>query len=249
MKALVTGASSGLGRDIARVLAARGCKLILTARSRDKLEALAKTLPGGAQVVCADLSDEKECRRLYEQLRAEKIDILVNNAGFGLCGMFDKTDLDAELRLIDTNIRAVHILTKLFLRDFIARDSGYILNVASSAAFFPGPQMAAYYASKAYVMRLTLGVREELRRRGSRVYLGAFCPGPVDTAFSRTADVRFAVGGMPSLEAARRAVDGMFARRALIIPGGLMKAAKLAAHFASEPFAARLCWHMQRRPK
>ena len=155
MKALVTGASSGLGRDIARVLAARGCKLILTARSRDKLEALAKTLPGGAQVVCADLSDEKECRRLYEQLRAEKIDILVNNAGFGLCGMFDKTDLDAELRLIDTNIRAVHILTKLFLRDFIARDSGYILNVASSAAFFPGPQMAAYYLSLIHISEPT----------------------------------------------------------------------------------------------
>lgn len=247
MKALVTGASSGLGRDIARVLAARGCSLILVARSRGKLEALAKTLPGGAQVVCADLSKEKACRHLYEQLREEQIDVLVNNAGFGLCGMFDKTDLDAELRMIDTNIRAVHILTKLFLRDFLARDRGYILNVASSAAFFPGPRMTAYYASKAYVMRLTLGVREELRRRGSRVYLGAFCPGPVDTAFSKTADVRFAVGGMPSMEAARRAVDGMFSRRALIIPGGLMKAAKFAAHFVSEQLAARLCWYMQRR--
>lgn len=248
MKALVTGASSGLGRDIARVLAARGCKLILTARSRDKLEALAKTLPGGAQVVCADLSDEKECRRLYEQLRAEKIDILVNNAGFGLCGMFDKTDLDAELRLIDTNIRAVHILTKLFLRDFIARDSGYILNVASSAAFFPGPQMAAYYASKAYVMRLTLGVREELRRRGSRVYLGAFCPGPVDTAFSRTADVRFAVGGCRAWRPHAAPSTGSSPAARSSSPAA-DESRQAAAHFASEPFAARLCWHMQRRTK
>ena len=102
-----------------------------------------------------DLRDEKSCRMLYERVRAEEIDILINNAGFGLCGPFDETSLDRELEMIDLNIRAVHILTKLFLRDFIERDYGYILNVSSIAAYAPGPLMATYYASKAYVLRLS----------------------------------------------------------------------------------------------
>ena len=249
MKALITGASSGIGRDMARILAQRGCELILTARRRDKLEALAASLPTKATVLCADLADEQSCRELYRKVRDERPDILINNAGFGLCGEFDETDLDDELRLIDTNIRAVHILTKLFLRDFLARDSGYLLNVASSAAFFPGPKMAAYYASKAYVMRLTVAIREELRRKGSRVYIGAFCPGPVETGFSRTAGVRFTVGALSSERAARAAIDGMFARRGLIVPGGLMKAARLAGRLSPESLCARFCWYMQRRDR
>ena len=130
-----------------------------------------------------DLRDAKSCRMLYERVKAEEIDILINNAGFGLCGAFDETSLDRELEMIDLNIRAVHVLTKLFLKDFIARDHGFILNVASIAAYAPGPLMATYYASKAYVLRLSQSIYGELRRRGSHVHVAALCPGPVRTEF------------------------------------------------------------------
>ncbi len=122
MKALITGASSGIGREMARQLSAMGIEVILVARRLTRLQALREELGEHAQVICMDLRDEKSCRMLYERVRAEEIDILINNAGFGLCGPFDETSLDRELEMIDLNIRAVHILTKLFLRDFIERD-------------------------------------------------------------------------------------------------------------------------------
>lgn len=240
-KALITGASSGLGRDLARVLSGRGYDLILVARRRDRLEALARTLPTKARIICADLSDANRCKALYDETRGEHIDLLVNNAGFGRFGAFFEADLDMDLRMIDTNIRAVHILTKLFLRDFAARDSGYILNVASMAGFMPGPGMACYYATKAYVLRLTQSIGEELRRRKSAVYIGALCPGPVSTEFGATADVRFRMPSLPSVEVAAYAVDQMFRRKRLIIPGRYMKAMKFAARLAPESLLARVC--------
>ena len=121
MKALITGASSGIGREMARQLSAMGIEVILVARRLTRLQALREELGEHAQVICMDLRDEKSCRMLYERVKAEEIDILINNAGFGLCGPFDETSLDRELEMIDLNIRAVHILTKLFLRDFIER--------------------------------------------------------------------------------------------------------------------------------
>ena len=121
MKALITGASSGIGREMARQLSAIGIEVILVARRLTRLQALREELGEHAQVICMDLRDEKSCRMLYERVKAEEIDILINNAGFGLCGPFDETSLDRELEMIDLNIRAVHILTKLFLRDFITR--------------------------------------------------------------------------------------------------------------------------------
>ena len=245
-KALITGASSGLGRDLARVLSGRGYDLILVARRRDRLEALARTLPTKAHIICADLSDAGRCKALYDETRGERIDLLINNAGFGQFGAFCETQLDTELRMIDTNIRAVHILTKLFLRDLIARDSGYILNVASMAGFMPGPGMACYYATKAYVLRLTQSISEELRRRKSAVYIGALCPGPVDTEFGATADVHFRMPSLPSVEVASYAVDQMFLRKRLIIPGKPMKIMKFAARLAPESLLARACGFVNR---
>ena len=183
MKALITGASSGIGRDFAHVLGSMGCELILVARRENRMEELRNELPVPVQIICADLSSERECFALYEQVREEHIDILINNAGFGVFGAFQETDLTEELKLIDTNIRAVHILTKLFLKDFTARDAGYLLNVSSASAFAPGPLMAAYYASKVYVLHLTLAIWKELRRQNSRVSISALCPGPVNTEF------------------------------------------------------------------
>lgn len=224
MKALITGASSGLGRDMARILASYGVDLILVARRGERLHALAQELPVEVDTICMDLSNEQSCRLLYERTRGEEIDILINNAGFGLSGRFEQTNLDKELKMINTNIKAVHILTKLFLRDFKERDYGYILNVSSAAAFLPGPLMATYYATKAYVRQLTLSIQKELKKANSQVYIGALCPGPVDTEFSSVADITFAIKGKSSMEVAKIALDGMFEQKTQIIPGNMMKA-------------------------
>lgn len=239
MKALVTGASSGIGREIARLLAARGCSLVLVARRLDRLEELRRELKTEAVAVACDLSDEDGCFRLYEQMKGEGVDVLVNCAGFGVFGPFLETDLRRELEMLDVNVRALHILTKLFCRDFAARGSGYVLNVASAAAFQPGPLFSSYYASKAYVLRLTEALAEELRRAGSGVSVSAFCPGPVETEFNGTAGVRFALGGISAQQAARCAVDGMFARKTVIVRGAAMKAARFFERFLPERAVVR----------
>lgn len=247
MKALITGASSGIGRDIARELSARGCGLILTARRTDRLEELKNQLGTKAAVIGADLSKEEDCFRLHEQVAGEGIDILVNDAGFGVFGAFSKSDLNRELDMIDVNVRALHTLMKLFLKDFVERDSGYILNVTSSAAFQPGPLLAGYYASKAYVLRLTEAVAEELRRAGSGVYVGALCPGPVNTEFDSVADVRFSVKGLSSESVARYAVESMFRKKTVIVPGKLMKLTRFAERLLPERAVVRAAYHMQHR--
>ena len=246
MTALVTGASSGIGRDIARKLGSMGVRLIITGRDRKSLEDLRQEIGARrVKVITADISRRDECLRLYREASAYGVDILVNNAGFGLYGKFSVTELDRELDMIDVNVGAVHILTKLFLRDFSARDKGYILNVASIAGFMPGPLMATYYATKNYVVRLTEAVREELRCQRSGVYIGAFCPGPVDTNFNRTAGVRFALRGISSEYAADCAVRGMFARKALILPTAYVKAAAIASHLLPDALTAAAARYFQ----
>ncbi len=248
MTALVTGASSGIGRDIARKLGSMGVRLIITGRDKESLEALRQELGARrVKVIAADISRRDECLRLYREASAYGVDILVNNAGFGLYGKFCVTELDRELDMIDVNIGAVHILTKLFLRDFSARDKGYILNVASIAGFMPGPLMATYYATKNYVLRLTEAVREELRCQRSGVYIGAFCPGPVDTHFNSTAGVKFALRGISSEYAAECAVRGMFARKALILPTSSVKAAAIASRFIPDMLFAAIARLFQSR--
>lgn len=159
-KAAVTGASSGIGRDIARELAGRGYALILIARREERLRALAEELPVPVEVLPADLSRRETCLEVAGRLRKEGLDVLVNDAGRGLFGTFDETDLEGELALLDLNITALHILMKAVLPGMKARGSGHILNVASSAAFLPGPLLSSYYASKAYVLRLSMAVAE-----------------------------------------------------------------------------------------
>lgn len=247
MKALITGASSGLGREMARILAARGWDLVLCARREDRLRQLAAELPTNCRVIAADLTDPTECRLLYEAARSEDLQMVVNNAGFGLFGPFADIGLEDELRMIDLNIRALHILTKLAVQDFTARGSGYILNVASSAGFLPGPLMATYYASKNYVLRLTEAIREELRRTNSAVRICALCPGPVDTEFNQVAGVRFSLGGLTARRVAEQAIDGLLAGRAVIVPGVAMKAMTLARHFAPDSLLARVTYHFQHK--
>ena len=249
MKALITGASSGLGRDFARLLSERGYDLILAARRVPRMEELDRELKTHVSVIGADLADAEQCYGVCRQAAGEGVDILINCAGFGVFGPFDETDLDRELGMIDVNIRALHILTKLFYREFKRRDSGYILNVASSAAFQPGPLLSSYYASKAYVLRLTQALAEELRRDKSRVYIGALCPGPVRTEFDSVAGVRFSINGLSSEYVARYALEKMFRRRTVIVPGFSMKAARFAERFLPDAAVVRAAYHMQKRKR
>lgn len=248
MVALITGASSGIGRDIARILSKRyGCDLILVARRMDRLQELKKELPTRVQAIACDLSKDGNCQKLYKKLQKRHIDILVNNAGFGLFGAFDETDLERELQMIDTNIKALHILTKLYLRDFLKRDRGYILNVASSAAFVPGPLLSSYYASKAYVLRLSEGIQEEIRRKNSRVSVTVLCPGPVNTEFNQVAKVKFAVPGLSSERVAQYGVQEMFRRKDIAVPGLAMKIVHIGRRFLPERFNVWACYYMQMR--
>ena len=210
MKALITGASSGIGRDMARVLSDKGYDLILVARDKKNLEKLKEELDTNIKIISMDLSNPDNCKKLYEQVKDEDINILINNAGFGAIGSFRKIDLDKELNMIDLNIKAVHILTKLFLDDFVKRDSGYILNVSSSASFQPGPLMATYYSTKCYVYHLTLAIYEELRHMKSNVKISCLCPGPVDTNFNKVANCEFKLKSLSSEYVAKYAIDKMF---------------------------------------
>ena len=248
MKALITGASSGIGRDMARYLASKGWDLILVARREDRLKQLKEEFSAvNVRTIVTDVGDASCCRALYEMTKDDGVDFLINNAGFGLAGEFTATDLDAELNMIDVNIRAVHILTKLFLRDFTARDSGIILNVASSAGFMPGPLLSTYYASKNYVLRLTEAIYEELRRKNSRVRISALCPGPVNTEFNNVAKVKFAVRGISSEDCARIAVDGALKGKLVIIPSFTIKAGLFFRRFSGEKFLLKLAYNFQKR--
>ena len=248
MKALITGASSGIGRDMARYLAAKGWDLILVARREERLKKLKAELNNvDVRIITLDVGRTGDCFELHRMTASENVDMLINNAGFGLAGEFAKTDLSTELNMIDVNVRAVHILTKLFLRDFIARDSGIILNVASSAGFMPGPLLSTYYATKNYALRLTEAISEELRRKGSRVTVTALCPGPVNTEFNKVAKVRFAMDGISSEMCAKAAVDGALRGKLIIIPGAMMKAGLFFRRFIPEKPLLRIAYNLQRR--
>lgn len=228
MIALVTGASSGIGRDIARSLAKHGINVIITARRRDRLIELKNELTSeyGVKVMCisADLSKQDHVFKLYDAVKKYNIDILINNAGFGVFGEFTETNLEQELDMLSVNITAFHILFKLFLRDFKKRGCGYILNTASIAGFAPGPLFSSYYASKAYIVRMTQAVAEEMRAARSGVHISMLCPGPVSTEFSDTARVKFHTLSYSSEKLAEHAVREMFAGKLMICENGFHKA-------------------------
>ncbi len=238
MIALITGASSGIGREMAKNLATRGVNLILVARRTERLFELKEEIkfncPGvKVKTITADLSKQQQCFDLYDRVKDYRIDFLFNNAGFGLYGAFTETDLNEELAMIDVNIKAVHILTKLFLRDFTERNSGYILNTASVAGFMPGPLLATYYATKNYVVQLTKAIYEELRSTGSRVVISALCPGPVNTEFNAVAGVKsFGMPAENEAYVADYAIERLLCGDLLIIPGMTTKAAAAGSRFA-----------------
>lgn len=226
MKALVTGASSGMGKDMAKYLASLGYDLFVVSRNKEKLESIYKDEKVKVTIIDMDLTHTDNCIKLHEMLKKENIDILINNAGFGDAGKFTKTNLDKELEMIDLNVKSYHILTKLFLKDFVKRDYGRILNVASIAGFMYGPYMSTYYATKNYVVSLTLGIIRELKKDKSKVKVSLFCPGPVKTNFNKVANVKFNIGSISSEYASIYAIDNMFKDKEIIVPPN-MKLTKL----------------------
>ena len=207
MKVLITGASSGIGRDIARIYSQKGYNLVLVARSEENLNKLKTELENNKsniEIISMDLSVKENCIELHK--RVKDVDILINNAGFGDCGNFTKTDLEKEINMIKTNIIAYHILMKLYLKDMKEKNSGKILNVASIAGFMPGPLMSTYYATKAYIVRLSEGIREELKKEKSNVKISILCPGPVATNFNKVANVKFYLREANSMNVAKYAV-------------------------------------------
>jgi len=249
MKVLITGASSGIGRDIAREYGKKGYEIVLVARNIERLQALKDELVEKynvkAQYLSMDLSVKENCINLHGQVK--DVDILINNAGFGDFGLFDKTDLDKELNMINTNIMCVHVLTKLYLKDMKERNTGKILNVASIAGFYAGPLMATYYATKNYVVTLTEGIREELRREKSNVKVSLLCPGPVDTSFNSTANVSFSLKGMSSEKVAEIAVKGLEKNKFYIIPGFGVKCGKLISGITPRKISSKVIYSLQKK--
>ena len=245
MKALITGASSGIGKNMAYVLANKGIDLILVARNKEEMLKIKENVKVNVLVIDLDLLKEKNVFKLYEMCKDENIDILINNAGFGLFGIFNETDLTRELEMIDLNIKAYHILTKLFLKDFVEKDKGYILNVASSAGFMAGPRLSTYYATKNYVLKLTMAINEELRQSGSNVVVSALCPGPVNTNFNKVANGEFSIKEASPKYVAEYAIDKMFKKKMIIVPTLRIKLGIFLLRLIPYRLQLIYCYHIQ----
>lgn len=228
--ALITGASSGIGLDLAHLFARDGHHVVLVARSEGKLRELARELESKygitAHVIVADLARPEAPREIADAVQAIEIDFLVNNAGYGTTGPFAETDLKMELEMIQVNVTALTHLTKLFLPPMLARRRGRVLNVASTAAFQPGPLMAVYYATKAYVLSFSEAIAEELRDSG--VTVTALCPGPTATGFQEVADIKTQrlismLKPMSSMDVARAGYRAMMRGRRVIVTGAANK--------------------------
>lgn len=249
MKILITGASSGIGKDMARIMAEKKNELVLVARNEEELRKLAKELEEKnkikVEVIAKDLSIEENCKEIHKIVK--DVDILINNAGFGDCGDFTKTSLDKDISMIKTNIVAYHILTKLYLKDMKEKNSGKILNVASIAGFMPGPLMATYYATKNYVVKLSEAIREELRKEKSNVQISILCPGPVDTNFNKVANVVFNLKEASSMDVAKYAIKKLEKGKFYIVPGISVKCARIASNIVPSSLMSKITYNVQKR--
>ena len=240
---LITGASAGLGAEFARQCAARGEALALVARRRDRMEALAREIGGDVHIFAADLAKEGAAASLIAEIEAEglTVDTLINNAGFGLAGKFAALPLDRQTEMIDLNCRTLTELCHLVLPAMRERNRGAICNVASTAAFQPGPNMAVYYASKAYVLSFTEALHHELKGSGIRV--SALCPGPTHSEFSDVADLHSPTlerMKMPAAPVVRAGLAGLDANKAVVIPGFRNKAGAQASRFLTRAAMRRI---------
>lgn len=225
---VVTGASSGIGEEFVRQLKKENKHFVLVARREDRLKEIAKELDIDCTLIKADLSKEDECYRLMDCLKDMQIDLFINNAGFGDCHEFMSGDLNKEINMIDLNIKALHILTKLVLQHMNTYQLGALLNVASSAGLMAaGPYMSTYYATKAYVTSLTRGIAKELKDQHSPLYIGCLCPGPVKTEFNHVANVEFNLKSITSQKCVSYAIKKMKKGKITIVPTFTMKLATI----------------------
>ncbi len=240
---LITGASAGLGAEFARACAARGEALALVARRRDRLDALKAELGGDVHIFAADLALPGAAESLIAELAAEGLTVttLINNAGFGLAGRFAERPLERQREMIDLNVRTLTELCRLVLPAMRAAGKGAILNVASTAAFQPGPNMAVYYATKAYVLSFTEALHHELKGTGIRV--SALCPGPTHSEFSDVADSHSPTlerMKMPAAPVVRAGLDGLDRNKAVVIPGFKNKIGAQASRFLTRAAMRRI---------
>ena len=241
--ALVTGASAGLGVEFARQLSKRGHRLVLTARRKERLDELANEL-GNARAVAVDLSKSTAAARLMADIEAngEIVDLLVNNAGFGLIGRFAELDATRERQMIDLNVGALTDLCRAVAPSMIERRSGAILNVASTAAFQPGPKMAVYFATKAFVLSLSEALHEELKRHGIKV--SCLCPGPTRTEFGEVAgfggNKLFDRVAMSADRVVETGLKGLASNRAVVVTGWLNKLGAASTRFAPRPVVRKI---------
>ena len=241
--ALITGASAGLGVDFARQLSKRGHSLVLAARRKDRIEALAKEL-GNARAVTIDLSKSGSAAKLLADLKAagEQIEILINNAGFGLIGRFAELDAKRQREMIDLNVGTLTDLCRAVAPAMIKRKSGGIINVASTAAFQPGPNMAVYFATKAFVLSFTEALHEELKPHG--IHVTALCPGPTRTEFGDVAGFGgnglFDRVAMNAEEVVAAGLRGLDRNRAVVVAGWINKLVAASTRFAPRPVARKI---------
>lgn len=240
---MITGASAGLGVEFARQLSGRGHALVLAARRKDRLEHLASEL-GNARAVAIDLSQADSAAKLLADLEAggEQVDVLVNNAGFGLIGRFAELDAGRQRQMIDLNVATLTDLCRAIAPQLIARKSGAILNVASTAAFQPGPNMAVYFATKAYVLAFTEALHEELKPHGVRV--SCLCPGPTRTEFGEVAGFGgnglFDRTAMDAPEVVTAGLEGLDQNRAVVVPGLVNKIGAASTRFVPRSIVRRI---------
>src|SRR5579864_9710 len=254
--ALITGASSGIGLDLARVMAS-DFDLIITARNQARLEEIARELQSGhasrVHLIPADLARPEAPQQIFGEVdrRGLQVDVLVNNAGFGAYGAFADSSLTSQLEMIQVNITALTHLTRLALPGMIQRKRGRIMNVASTAGFQPGPLMAVYYATKAYVIMFSEAIANELK--GSGVSVTCFCPGATATNFAERANMKesrlFKLGAMKSKDVAQVGYKGMMAGKGLVIPGVINKTLAMSVRFSPRKLVTAISRSLQEKAK
>lgn len=247
MYAVITGASSGIGREMALMLAKKGYNLILAARRRERLEKMKKTLESRFSItvelyVC-DLGDRKACLALCEKYKTYPVEILVNGAGFGKIGYITEVPLEEQLSMIDTNVTALHILSRQFAKHM---KKGYILNIASIASFQPGAFLATYGATKAYAASFSMALGYELKKQNKNISVTTLCPGPVDTEFHRVAGTSFSLPSISARECAKEGLRGMFRKKRLVIPSLTTKASYLAVKFSPLDIVIPMTYQIQK---
>lgn len=248
MKCLITGASSGIGKSMAIYMSERGYEVIMVSSNKEKLEDASKNVKSSSIFVC-DLRNEKDVDKLCDYILKVKPEIVINNAGFGAFGFYDEIDINRELEMINVNVISLHKITRTCLK-YMDGDDNYILNVSSSAGFMPaGPLLNTYYATKNYVRSYTLGIYKELKEKESKVNISVLCPGPVNTNFNNVAGGHFSVKSLSSEYVGKYAVDKMFKKKLIIVPGFSMKLGLFFSRFVPIKLMLNIAFKIQHKKR